>query len=490
MKCEKCGSEIKEGHLYCDVCGEEVRIVPDFDAALDESIQVNLADVYDEINPDSNVVNSETKEIRISNEATREINIKPNKEPQKEQLVINKVLIISIAAICMAVLVVCSVIYKNVREYYSYDAQYEEAFELFEAGDYEASIKKVKHVISIDENEERPKLLLCDNYYELGKYDEALAVLEKLMESFPGDMNIYERLVKNYDAKGDNKSISDLISSATDESVRYMYGDYLCPDISISPEGGSYDEVKEITLSTSSDGLIYYTLDGSEPDEMARIYTGPFEIEPGDTLVKAICINSRGIKSDVIETSYSISFTLPDPPSLKTKDGKYNTPTAIVVNVPEGETCYYTVDNSEPTAESNLYEGPIPMYIGQHSFKFACIDEKGTSSEVVSADFSLDIVNLIDMGIAKDNVILLLETGGKSTDKFTYKCEQATVVDGSTYYIINEYASTKIETLDEESDDEYIDKQTGNVYAVDVLTGLTYKAAFDKKSGTYSLSMF
>ena len=30
MKCAKCGAEIKEGCLYCSVCGHEVQIVPDY----------------------------------------------------------------------------------------------------------------------------------------------------------------------------------------------------------------------------------------------------------------------------------------------------------------------------------------------------------------------------------------------------------------------------------------------------------------------------
>ena len=32
VKCRKCGAEIKEGSLYCERCGEEVRIVPDYNS--------------------------------------------------------------------------------------------------------------------------------------------------------------------------------------------------------------------------------------------------------------------------------------------------------------------------------------------------------------------------------------------------------------------------------------------------------------------------
>ena len=32
MKCPNCGAEIPEGHLYCEVCGEEINFVPEFGA--------------------------------------------------------------------------------------------------------------------------------------------------------------------------------------------------------------------------------------------------------------------------------------------------------------------------------------------------------------------------------------------------------------------------------------------------------------------------
>ena len=31
MKCPNCGEELKEGYLYCEKCGEEIMIVPDFE---------------------------------------------------------------------------------------------------------------------------------------------------------------------------------------------------------------------------------------------------------------------------------------------------------------------------------------------------------------------------------------------------------------------------------------------------------------------------
>ena len=49
MKCPLCNAEIKEGSLYCEVCGEDIHIVPDFDPVIDDTsnkIIGNMTDAY------------------------------------------------------------------------------------------------------------------------------------------------------------------------------------------------------------------------------------------------------------------------------------------------------------------------------------------------------------------------------------------------------------------------------------------------------------
>ena len=505
MKCPKCGSEIKDDHLYCDSCGEEIRIVPDFDLSLDEDIQANLASVVNEINSESQSV-QKTKEIGLTKELTEvkkaEINNEVNKEinENKQEPVgidkTGKIKILMLVGILLLIGVIISsvivVLLNKFNKASSYDYQYEQAFELFQSEDYEASVKKLKKVISSYPDEDRPKLLLCDNYYELGKYDEALAVLEQLMTTYPNDMNIYERLVKNYQGKGDLQAINKLISETDDESVKYLYGDYLTPSISCAPESGIFTDIQYVVLSMNMEGKIYYTLDGSEPDDKAILYTEPIEMTSGETVIKAICINSMGIMSNVIENQYIIEeHVVIEMPKLITEPGSYTEPGVIEVEVPIGETCYYTIDNADPTSESIKYEGPIPMYIGTHSFRFACIDENNESSEVVKGEYTLDVVNFVDMGTAVNNLKLLLATYGNVTDDFEYKCQQAAIINGSTYYIINEYTKQDFDSDSlEDEQTTVLDRKPGNIYAVDVLTGLTFKASLRTDSGTYTLSAF
>ena len=37
MKCQKCGAELVSGHLYCDICGAEYQIVPNFEPEIESN---------------------------------------------------------------------------------------------------------------------------------------------------------------------------------------------------------------------------------------------------------------------------------------------------------------------------------------------------------------------------------------------------------------------------------------------------------------------
>ena len=45
MKCQKCGAELVSGHLYCDICGAEYQIVPDFEPEIELSIAESMSNI-------------------------------------------------------------------------------------------------------------------------------------------------------------------------------------------------------------------------------------------------------------------------------------------------------------------------------------------------------------------------------------------------------------------------------------------------------------
>ena len=45
MKCTNCGADIPEGHMYCDACGREVHMVPEFEPEIENEIHRSLRGV-------------------------------------------------------------------------------------------------------------------------------------------------------------------------------------------------------------------------------------------------------------------------------------------------------------------------------------------------------------------------------------------------------------------------------------------------------------
>ena len=482
MICPKCGSTIQEGHLYCETCGEEIRIVPDFDATVDENINISFTDEYDTAGVIQELSKVATKEIakEIDIEATKEININSVKHTSIDRLddkkpddkIVIKALVIA-GAVCLVIVFLVLMINRRINDYYSIDKQYEKAFDYFESEQYDESVKILKHAHSIDSEDIRISILLSDNYYMLGKYDESNAVLYELINQ-NDDPNIYERIIKNYEALNDYSSISKLLNDINDEEILNIYKQYKVSNVSFSVESGVYDSKQTVVLSSDEESTIYYTLDGQNADENALLYNGPIELEAGEYIINAVAINKFGVKSENTIAEYTIDYFVPDAPIIKTTGGTYNVPTPIEADFADYEVCYYTIDGEDPTIEDEKYIGPIPMYIGKHTYKFAVISNKGVSSDVVSVDISLEMVVLLDMETATNAIISWKKLSG-NTD-YSYKCEQACVTNNSTYYIINEY---------DESDEEK--EPTGNHYAVDVLNGLSYKAILNKSTGEYTL---
>ena len=45
MKCHNCGADIPDGHLYCDKCGAEINIVPEFEPEVENEIDTTLSSI-------------------------------------------------------------------------------------------------------------------------------------------------------------------------------------------------------------------------------------------------------------------------------------------------------------------------------------------------------------------------------------------------------------------------------------------------------------
>ena len=195
--------------------------------------------------------------------------------------------------------------------------------------------------------------------------------------------------IRFYEESKQLEKIPEILGDCEDEAVLSSLKAYISTDPVFSLDEGKYSEVQEVTLSASGE-TIYYTTDGSDPTESSTEYKEAVLLQSeGDTEIRAIAVNKKGIPSAVSSAKYSIEFPLVDAPAVSPSTGQYSTATQITITVPDGYTAYYTMDGSTPTASSEKYTDPIDMpENSQTTFSAILVNDKnGKATEVTTRNY-------------------------------------------------------------------------------------------------------
>ena len=83
-------------------------------------------------------------------------------------------------------------------------------------------------------------------------------------------------------------------------------GTLTCATPTFTPEAGTYYEAREVIIAcTTADATIYYTTDGSDPDENSSVYTEPLTVAESMT-IKAIAMKEGYENSNIATAEYTI----------------------------------------------------------------------------------------------------------------------------------------------------------------------------------------
>lgn len=466
MKCPNCGEELKEGYLYCEICGEDIHMVPDFEPEIEYSISETLSGIVED-------VLEEVPKKHLTGE-------KSGKGNKCKSIIIVSVVV---GVLLITALIAGSFVLKNYR-YNSVEYQVAQANAGVAAGNYEEAIRYYKRALELDPTSVTYRNALAELYALTGDEDTYVSCLIQILSLGYANEDekaaTYKKLIAFYKSKEDYVSINTLLNNTEDENIRTMYQEYLALPPEFSYQEGTYDEVVPLKLTSSIRGTIYYTLDGSVPNENSEVYTTPIFLETGYYEICALFVNEYGIKSEVVKKTYVIDVFKPVAPEVETYSGEYSRPEVITVVVPAESTVYYTTDGTIPTNHSTPYTGPIPMPLGKSTYKFVTYNKEGVAGDCTTRQYELVLPTdfTVDMAIQK-LVALMVETGKIQdatgtpvglTGKYLYAFRYATEITGQgEFYIISEVYE----------DAAGVQSYTGVHYAVDIYTQECFKVSKD-----------
>ena len=220
--------------------------------------------------------------------------------------------------------------------------------------------------------------------------------------------------------------------------------------------GTGFSDSLSVSITTPDDGaIIYCTIDGSEPSIDSPVYKR-FRIS-GKTTVKAIA-EKDGTLSDVVTAEYALGQC--EDPVISLADGVEFAHSNQVVSIQWNNdgVLRYTLDGSEPTAESPVYEGP-----------FSFSDSVVIKAKVFSDDFFDSAVVMASLTRVWENVatpvIDAVESFAGSKTKVVISCATA---DALVRY-----------TLNGNEPNSHSTKYTGPFYVTDSCTVKAYAVKID-----------
>ncbi len=492
---------MKEGQLYCENCGEEIKVVPEFDAELEESyrkvmkrmtnqMQESVADVMEGEEGPSRKGQGTGKKPDAGKRPDPGKRPEPGKKSRKKPLFTmtgalkrkypSPIVWIVAALLLLIMLVAGGLAY---LKYLNLDTtRLSKGEQAVASGDYLAGISAYKDLLKSDPQDAAVLEKLAEAYMLSGNSIMAESTLWDLLASpkctKDQALNAYDQLVAIYKELGDYISIADFLEKSGYEELTTKYAEFLSPMVSFSLAQGYYNETQLLTLEAREGDKIYFTTDGSDPTQNGQLYEYPILITEGETEVKVFAKSSQGIQGPVLSAVYHITEaagSVTDVPLPSELTGAYDH--AVMLTFPdlsEDLRIYYTLNGESPDLSSELFPDVLPLPEGHSILQYFAIDARGLQTEIFTEEYDVSVSSNLTMDVARACIFLLTEA---SRDNVDYRYEVPVRVGESDYYLFREYHH--------QGNDNWI--PTEAFYGVNCLTGETGPLYYEEEEHAYRL---
>ncbi len=438
MKCRRCGEIMPEGMLRCTKCGADIRIVPDYNP-LDDVLAAQVKGAIDGSEAPLDSYKYESEELRerrsrrtgetgyvdrgtavrrnsrntgrtdrtgrtgrtgtIGNtgrgpyDGTDRRPMTPEqRRRQAERKRARRRKRRLRALIILVMILILTAAIGVVFYLFSYSGQVRKGYQYLQSREYNEAEDYFHRAVKRKPKKAKAYQGLVEVYLAQDNAEKAETMLLDAVEKYSDSAAVYEACFFFYTAIKKEGEIPLLLDEARVD-VAHKLSEYsaAAPKFSLD-DGETFDDVQQLSLE-SSEKTIYYTTDGSDPfySDTRTEYKEPIQISEGETVVKAVTLNEKKIPSLTVTKTYSVELPIEAAPAISPSTGQYDEPKEITIVVPDGYTAYYTMDNSEPDENSEVYTGPVSMPEGSTIFKAVLINGKGRPSGVTTRNYELTL---------------------------------------------------------------------------------------------------
>lgn len=290
MICSKCGAQVPKGKIYCSVCGTDVQLIPDYNFLEDDML--------------SDIVSRGVRGATAGEEKAASERGKGYKKTNHKYVFIWGAVLVLVFATVIALLCVHDKIKKSLDK--SYDYQFSLGKKYQDLEDLNQAVYYYNRAWELSPEDINAPYEIADIYVREGQEDEAVSVIQKIIEVHGYDETSCKKLIEIYDSQENYQKIRELCEEVRGSSLLDLFEDYLVDQPSFSRISGTYTDKQKIEIISSKGYDIYYTTDGSDPTVSGQLYLGELNLKNGTSLVSAVTKSPKGIYSEVVKAMYTI----------------------------------------------------------------------------------------------------------------------------------------------------------------------------------------
>lgn len=201
----------------------------------------------------------------------------------------------------------------------------------------------------------------------------------------------------------------------------------------ITPEGGTFNYEKKVTIASPGVAAIVYTLDGTDPKDFgegAKLISGDSEeitITSNCTLKARTSDANLAQFSDGLATADFI-INLPQPVIRLSAESTQEQPITVTIEAEGASHIYYSTDGTDPTATSNSV-----VKVGAATTEFTLSEIGSYEIKAIALNSALDAS---DAATRTCTISKVVPVPGSATMKYKKVTSMDDIVDGGVYLLV------------------------------------------------------